>query len=353
MHESVGTYRAFFEALRSRLENSSAVREGWIGYLYHVTNIENAVSILQSGLLLSRADVVTHGALKRDHADPGVISGTDRDVSHYVRLYFRPRTPTFFHNEGFRSQALRERNRFNAHCPVPVALIFDAATVLALPQTRFSDGNLATWTGLPLMSRTFQGLAALESLPFEGIYHDDILYSDDPRKQEIIRQRNSEVIVPNSLSLTDHLRAIRCRSDAELRTLTSLSGFRTWERYRKRTGINTDASIFFSRWLFIERVRIVNGAVALNIHQPVEVHERSQSFDATITVEFEDGKTLAKTFKLKPERGSSLQTPTDWLPAAATSALITIHLDGELAYRAWHWLKEDSVLTRTYDSGEH
>lgn len=337
-------YRAFFESLKSDLQLSKAVREDWIGYLYHVTDIHNAVAILRSGNLLSRAKASAEGRMDHDNADPGVIGGTDSEVSQCARLYFRPRTPTFYRNEGFRSKTLWERTGFRAHCPVPVALVFDAATVLALPQTRFSNSNLAARTGQTLNERTFQGLESLKSLPFEGIYHADTLYRDDPRKPEIIRQRNAEVIVPNVLPLEGHLRAVRCRSDAELATLRTLLGFPTWARYRSQAGINTDAKLFFAEWFFIERVRTANGALILHVHQPIDADERMQVFEATITVEYEERDPEVVSFKLGANQGPVLKSATDFFLKNEPTALISIHLNDQLAYKALHWLEEEPML---------
>lgn len=354
MTQCAEEYRSFFDSLRLELQHSKAAREGWIGFLYHVTDIQNVVDILRGGHLLSRREAIAQGRMKHDNADPGVISFTDSDVSKYVRLYFRPQTPTFYRNEGFRSKSLREKTGFDAHCPVPVALVFDAPAVLSLPGTRFSSGNLAAWSGHSLGERTLQGLNSLRSLPFEGIYHSEPIYPDNPNKKEIVRQRNAEVIVPRALFLDRNLLAVRCRSDAELATLRTLLGIRTWRRYRSQSGINTDASLFVARWLFLERVRTLNRALILHIHQPIDSDERKQVFEVTITVEYDMGNRspLVAEFELKADRGPILRTPPGFLATDEPGAVISIQLDGQLAYKGVHWFDDEPMLFPPSEYGQ-
>lgn len=109
-------------------------RSWWPRFLFHFTNIDNAVKILESGSLMCRSLLEKSGEMETDNASPEIIERTDDKWKEYVRLYFRPRTPTQFRNEGFRPEGQRT---LNAHCPVPVYFLFDARKMLARSR-RFS-----------------------------------------------------------------------------------------------------------------------------------------------------------------------------------------------------------------------
>ena len=98
------------------------LRHWWPRYLFHCTDVRNVVNVLKRGELLSRPQVDISGSLLVDIADPGIIDRTDPKSKEFVRLYFRPGTPTQFLNEGFQS---KQQFQDQAHCPVPVYLLFD------------------------------------------------------------------------------------------------------------------------------------------------------------------------------------------------------------------------------------
>ncbi len=209
----------------------------WPGCLFHVTDIRNAVSILARGTLLSRAEAIRRDWMVNDNAHPRIIAEAPDWLRSQVRLYFRPRTPTFAVNEGIHlAQRNDAREDDDAHCPVPVAFVFDAPEVLGMAGARFSRGSLARWTVQPTIG---EDAAFLASLPWEDIYNcERIPTSDDCagmeedgvsdgereiciRADRIRYHRQSEIIVPDSLSL-DSLVRVGVRSHAEWRTLQAL-----------------------------------------------------------------------------------------------------------------------------------
>ena len=115
--------------------------EWWPRYVYHFTDVHNAASIIQSGCLYSREEAVRRGLMRVDNASLEIIKQTRPEHLKYARLYFRPRTPTQYRNEGIRPISQRE---LGAHCPIPIYFCFDALTVLAQNDTEFSDGNMAS-----------------------------------------------------------------------------------------------------------------------------------------------------------------------------------------------------------------
>ncbi len=74
----------------------------WPDYLFRVDDIGAAARILNGGYLLSRKEAQGAGVLAADSASPDVIAVTAEQWKRYVRLYFRPKTPTQYCNEGFR-----------------------------------------------------------------------------------------------------------------------------------------------------------------------------------------------------------------------------------------------------------
>ena len=221
-------------------------REWWPRYLFHCTDIRNVVNILSAGELLSRARAQAAGSLRMDIAAPDIIAQTNPDWHNYVRLYFRPRTPTQHNNEGFRPRGAIERD---AHCPVPVYLLFDAFSVLARQDSLFTEGNLASKT-IP-KSR----IDELADMPFQQIYHDS--WFEEHEKQTIVRHRNAEVIVPQRLSL-DAVQQIICRSQAEYQTLLDLLPPQARERWVPVTGVLPALRLFNNNWTFVQQVEMSN-----------------------------------------------------------------------------------------------
>jgi ssDNA thymidine ADP-ribosyltransferase, DarT len=192
-------------------------------YLYHFTDVKNAAAILQSGELLSRNEAIQRNVMVHDNASSHVIEVTPPLHRDFARLYFRPRTPTQFHNEGIRPVAARTFDK--AHCPVPVFLLFDLVETLALDGVMFSDGNMAA--GHVVFSEQSDVFA---KIPFELVYHEGPI---DPqlRAKNVIHHRHAEVLAPRALSLNT-LKWIGCRSNAERESLLHLLGatYSIWEK---------------------------------------------------------------------------------------------------------------------------
>ena len=66
----------------------------WPHYAYHYTDIQNAVSILESEMLYSRTQAEELHVMQNDNASRQVIDMTRDRITSYVRFYFRPLTPT-------------------------------------------------------------------------------------------------------------------------------------------------------------------------------------------------------------------------------------------------------------------
>ena len=230
-------------------------RRWWPRYLFHCTDVQNVVNILQSGELLSRTQVQRLGSLRTDIAAPEIIDRTDAEWHDYVRLYFRPRTPTQYRNEGFRPAS---RVELGAHCPVPVYLLFDAYQVLARQDSLFTEGNLAAGAQ---PRRTIDELSAM---PFEQIYHDSRFEPQEGRT--IVFHRNAEVLIPHGLALRT-VRHILCRSQAEYETLRNLLPQRAWDRWADKVGVVPRLNLFQGNWTFVEQVEFADEQVLFRFNK--------------------------------------------------------------------------------------
>ncbi len=109
----------------------------WKGYIYHFTHVENAVSILQSESLRARNGCRNFS----DSAGEALIARTSNNVKDFARFYFRPQTPTQWHNEALG----KRRGNIYALCPVPIFFRLNLKRVLETHSSKcgVSSGNLA------------------------------------------------------------------------------------------------------------------------------------------------------------------------------------------------------------------
>ncbi|ADG07858.1 DarT ssDNA thymidine ADP-ribosyltransferase family protein [Kyrpidia tusciae] len=157
----------------------------WTKYLFHFTDVKNAAQILSSGSLLSRNEAMAQGMMLNDNASPEVLAQTDERWKDYVRFYFRPKTPTQYRNEGFLPP---DERYLRAHCPVPIFFLFDAVSLLSLPECAFSDITLASPN-----ATTFTHVEDFKRLKFDYIYHEGPY---DKSRPNIANYRQAEVVVP-------------------------------------------------------------------------------------------------------------------------------------------------------------
>ena len=219
-------------------------RSWWPDYLFHCTDVRNVVNVLKAGELLSRIQASKTGQLQVDIAAPNIIGQTETEWQDYVRLYFRPRTPTQYRNEGFRPTGQWE---YNAHCPVPVYLLFKADEVLSKTDCLFTDGNVAAGT-TPMAT-----IDELRQIPFNLVYHDSWFEPND--RSTIVYHRNAEVLVPQRLRL-GAVRAIVCRSQAEYETLMYLLPPSAHARWVGKIFVSPHWRLFHNHWTFVQQVEM-------------------------------------------------------------------------------------------------
>ena len=155
----------------------------WPRLLFHYTDIQNAVGILSSGYLYSRQYLEDERLLAVSSGSDEVLAGTHSDIKNYVRLYFRPKTPTQYHAEGIKSARNLSRSSFpDAHCPVPVFLLFDSAEILCREDSLFSDRGLASW-----IHQIMSTAQELENLDWPKITILGHLIHESPKKPVLSR----------------------------------------------------------------------------------------------------------------------------------------------------------------------
>lgn len=230
--------------IRNLKAKQSSAQSWWPDYIYRVDNITAAVNILKTGKLFSREAAQSNGLIVKDCASPDIIGMTDPKWLQYVRLYFRPRTPTQFANEGFRPP---DKLKYRAHCPVPIVMLFDSYDLLTREATIYSNGNLAK-DALTGNSYNF-----LKKLPFDKIYHNT--YMDEPEKVKIKFHRHAEVAIPNELDLSA-LRFIGCRTQAEYETLIHLLDLKTYRQWSRKIGVRSTMHLHNRIWTFVENVEL-------------------------------------------------------------------------------------------------
>lgn len=216
----------------------------WPDYLYRVDNITAAAKILNMGRLLSRDAAQSCGLMDKDCASPDVIRITNPKWRKYVRLYFRPCTPTQYDSEGFRPPA---EYVLGAHCPIPIVMLFDSYDILTRETTVFSNGSLAK------NAETGSDSTFLRKIPFKKVYHNS---SFEPHfRDEIVFHRHAEVVIPDELDMSA-LKFIGCRTHAEYETLYSLLQPEARNQWSDKIGLGAKLNLHYRRWTFVEEVEL-------------------------------------------------------------------------------------------------
>ncbi|MBU8933348.1 MAG: DUF4433 domain-containing protein [candidate division Zixibacteria bacterium] len=300
--------RQFIDNLRVKYKN----KRFWPNFLFHYTDIDNIPAILMNGYLLSRNNAKSGSLLKCDSASQSVLQNSPDWIGDFVRLYFRPKTPPLWHIEGF-TLGGNLKTEHDAHCPVPVYLLFSSKSVLSIPDMRFSEQNLALQS-----SQTYDDTADLSMLDFSKIYHDDGTGMSDPQfKRTIVASRCAEVVIPRRLSLDDHLAYLVCRSDAERVTLLNLLDPVLRAKYGGRTKFGP--LCFHRRQQFVTSVNLRENGLSISYNKMSE--EQYQYM-----FEFCFSKGVISRDYTEPQNGFSFESPQ-------RNYTIIHTIDGHIAYK--------------------
>lgn len=242
------TYNETIKKQRSLLPKS---RNWWPKYFYHFTDIQNALGIIDKGWIFGRQTAIENELMQNDNASNSVISLSSNGIKEYARLYFRPKTPTQFHNEGYKPESVRKLD-INASCPVPVFFFLDAEKILCMEGIKFSEISCAGLSELKLMD----GEENFSKLAFDKIYHDSRL--DSENRDDIVKHRHAEVVRLGGIPIKDCLKGIVCRSIAEKQTLLYILKTQYYEKYIDYQGLiiyNPVLDMFFNNGMYVKDVR--------------------------------------------------------------------------------------------------
>ncbi|MCL6283631.1 DUF4433 domain-containing protein [Ruegeria sp. 2012CJ41-6] len=231
----------------------SNYKRKWLKHLFHHANIDAAIDILKSGELLSRKDAVARNALRIDIAPDDIIQHRN-DAHEYVRLYFRPKTPTQYHIEGIRKEADFYRGK---HAGFLVMLAFNRESVLTLGDTRFSNRNMQSH-----LSEILDGDTGFEKLDFRGIYHDEAYPSDEEKSQ-----RCAEVLASSPLNLASTLRAIVVRTDADVATIKYRLMQEGLEKFIPLVRRSQDNAVFLHEYAAVQFVDAAPGRIKFKLRE--------------------------------------------------------------------------------------
>lgn len=297
-------------------------RKWWPNFLFHFTDITNAVNILEKNKLLCRSEIENTAEHKKDIASQEILRDTKPVWKNYVRLYFRPKTPMLYQIEGIRPKS--ELKFGGAHCPVPVVFLFNSVPILTRKHVKFSDGNLAS----TLWTRVGEDAEFFRRMPFEQIYHTGSLHNLGYIDKFIVkRNRHAEVIVPKELDLGD-LNSIWCRTQAEFDTLIYLINDEACRRWKEKIGVASRVLLFNENWTFVKKVVYHQSSVEFILNHGFP----RGPFDVKVTVkDMETGKIYIYSEQNKTLNESLIVNNPDEIHGKFIEVLFEI--DGDTAYK--------------------
>lgn len=291
----------------------------WPNYAYHFTDIQNAAQIIGKARVYSRRRAVEQGLMTVENADTDVIRRSPELTETSARFYFRPKTPTQYHNEGVRPESNRSSHK--AHCPVPVFFLFPLGDVLVRQGTLFTD-TAAYWDEV----NVWESLDELKKMNWADIYSAGSMQAD--RRNEITGFRRAEILVPEFLPL-EGVHRIICRTPAERDTLLNLLDRGNRDTWRPRIEISEAnlRNLYEARWVYLESVHWIDKGLLFKFN-PCAV-------TLTLRVEitnYETGETIIE--KEKPVDFYKNSSLTATIPGNIRRVQVKMTLDGCLAYAA-------------------
>ena len=327
----------------------------WPKFAYHYTDIENALSILHDGLLYSRHDATGLNIMRNDNASRQVIDMTSSRVTSNVRFYFRPKTPTQYHNEGFKHPALRYQGDKNANVPVPVFFAFDLNELLSMDGVCFSEMSQAGG-GSPLYN-TPEDFARLN---FDEIYGNGSMQDVSIEK----KYRQAEIITPGPFTIDSCLVYVICRNEVEKITLLNLLRMNDKSAYTKYKDKITVCKndMFENNGLYITECQYYNNVASIVYSDTYQKHSYIQRYKPAqtdlaplnATADFEwvySGSKYKRTinrqsvsFQIDYEKHSGIVFNNLIRPHDANVLYTTIRIEGKLMCYMGQQLAETALL---------
>lgn len=307
----------------------------WPLYAYHYTDITNVVAILEQGCLYSRMDATRRGIMRNDNASTQVINMTSPEITSSVRFYYRPLTPTQYHNEGFKHPDICMDH---ANVPVPVFLAFDLERLLQMPGVTFSE-----MTQAGRGSRLCHTPEEFARFHFDQIYKSGWMTDAESEK----RYRQAEILAEGPFMIDSCLSWVLCRNDVEKITLLNLlrtANPRIYTKYKDRISVcRTD--MFECNGLYVSDCKYYNNTLVIRFSDPKGRsgytnrhrgdHDILRPLDCTIDLEWRSSprevitRQSART-SLDYERVHILRCSNLIAPRGARSLYTRITVEGKL-----------------------
>lgn len=245
----------FKQIIENNFNSFSGHAKSWCKFAFHFTDISNAVEILASHTLYSRDKAISSNLMHNDNASKQVIDLTSSAVTKNVRFYFRPMTPTQFHNEGFKHEAIRFNGENSANVPVPIFFVFDLEKLLNQNGCQFSEMSQAG-VGCNICTTVDE----FQNFAFDKIYSEGHSNKFENEK----KYRHAEILFPESYNIDQSLLYVFCRNEVERQTLLKLlldKSLTAYPRYKQRIYVSSKRNIFFYNGLYIDNCYYCNGAI--------------------------------------------------------------------------------------------
>lgn len=300
----------------------------WPNFIFHYSDITNIHSILNSGKLYCRHKVEELDLMQNDNASDDVISNTFENYKDYVRCYFGAKTPTQYQNEG-----IKPINQIynNAHCPVPVFLLFDFVKLLSQKGVLFSSGNIAA-SGADIYS----AISDLDKLEFEYIYHRGSLFQAT-NPSHIKYCRHAEVLISNELDVFEFLKFICVRSEAEKETLLYGLNDSIIEQLKGKIKVFNKDGIFENDRFFVESVKLIDNEIKI-------IFANAGKYEFKLDIEAKNlitGKESKASKEYIIPKSINLKKPTN---GSLKKLYLRIDIDGNLVYENNIVSEEESIL---------
>ncbi len=293
-------------------------RKRWPRRLFHHAPLENAIQILGEGCLRSRNDPANRRV--KDVASREVVAA--RDHAHdFVRLYFRPKTPTQWHTEGIRKldECLYGEN---THIPVFIMFALDAESLLTTEGVQFCDRNMQLGSAVPGSSEEY-----FSAIPFHKVYSEGSTGGD----RSITDARSAEVLVDSPLSLRNCLREIYFRSEAERDTLLYLLGDSA-TNWRDYCVVSDSLRLFNKNYSFVTYVYLSFKGLTFQFNPRNDYAHISVRISVSAA---DSGRSYIKyaneTLRHKPEKANYWHIERE-LPSG--SYLVEIDIEGHTAFKS-------------------
>lgn len=271
----------YMDGLGSKLGLDPA-RQWWPNWLYRSDHVENTARILNSGELLSRAAAERGGVIAQDCGSARYIRDLSDEQLRYVRLYFRPCTPTQYVNEGIRPQN-KISARYEAHMPVPVYMLF-SVELLGERGIYFTRGRLEHDTPIG------ETADFLLETNFKDVYHNSgVGPLGSSRRGDILNARHAEVLAVDKLGLS-YVKLIVCRSGPERDTLLGLLDRRTRSRWIRRVVVDSGSlGLFYRLGTYVRDVTLTPAAIRVSFFADAAADWRGP-FDVRVECSGDDGQ---------------------------------------------------------------